>query len=194
MNKIYFILGLFLFCNINVNAQLGVRAGLNFASVSAENGGVTLNSDSKLGFHFGLVNDFKLSDNLTFRPGILYSVKGSKLTLDIFGVNETITDEYTYLDVPLHFVYNFTGEEKGFFAEAGPYLAFLLSAKSQDEDVKDLLKSLDFGLNFGLGYDLGNFIIGANYSFGLSNIADGEDSEDVNVKNKNIAVYGVYQF
>ncbi len=176
------------------NAQFGVRAGLNFASFSTESGGVSLNSDPKIGFHFGLTNDFKLTDNLTFRPGLLYSAKGGKLSLDFLGQTEEIEASYNYLDIPLSFIYNFTKEDSGFFAEAGPYVGFLLSAKSEDEDIKDEFNSLDFGLNIGLGYDLGNIVVGANYGFGLANIAKTEDGDDATAKNKNISIYAMYQF
>jgi hypothetical protein len=100
------------------NAQLGVRAGLNFSSYSVKGGGVSLNSDSQVGFHFGLTNDFKLTDNITFRPGLLYSGKGGKL--DFLG--ESISTKLSYLDIPLSFVYNFSGSDSGFFAEVGPYV------------------------------------------------------------------------
>ncbi|HMT53790.1 MAG TPA: porin family protein [Saprospiraceae bacterium] len=172
------------------NAQLGVRAGLNFSSYSVKGGGVSLNSDSQVGFHFGLTNDFKLTDNITFRPGLLYSGKGGKL--DFLG--ESISTKLSYLDIPLSFVYNFSGSDSGFFAEVGPYVSMLLAAKSGDEDVKDNTKSLDLGLNVGLGYDLGAFIVGANYGLGLANIAKNEDGDDSTTKNTNISVYGIYQF
>ncbi|MBK8886911.1 MAG: PorT family protein [Saprospiraceae bacterium] len=160
------------------NAQLGVRAGLNFSSYSVKGGGVSLNSDSQVGFHFGLTNDFKLTDNITFRPGLLYSGKGGKL--DFLG--ESISTKLSYLDIPLSFVYNFSGSDSGFFAEVGPYVSMLLAAKSGDEDVKDNTKSLDLGLNVGLGYDLGTFIVGANYGLGLANIAKNEDGDDSTTK------------
>ncbi|MBK6498547.1 MAG: PorT family protein [Saprospiraceae bacterium] len=172
------------------NAQLGVRAGLNFSSYSVKGGGVSLNSDSQVGFHFGLTNDFKLTDNITFRPGLLYSGKGGKL--DVLG--ESLPLNLSYLDIPLSFVYNFSGSDSGFFAEVGPYVSMLLAAKSDGEDVKDSFNSLDFGLNLGLGYDLGTFIVGANYGLGLANIAKTEEGDDSKAKNTNISVYGIYQF
>jgi hypothetical protein len=197
MKKLYFALFMisFIMIGVNVDGQIGVRAGLNIASYSVSGDGATINSDPQIGFHFGIVNDFKLTDNITFRPGLLYSGKGGKISFDLFGVSESVSSTYNYLEIPLSFVYNFKGEEQGFFAEAGPYLGFLLSAKSEDEDIKESFNSLDFGLNLGLGYDLGSFIIGANYSLGLANIAKTEDGDDdVTAKNKNITIYGVYQF
>lgn len=194
MKSIFSTLFFAFFLCLFANAQLGVRAGVNFSSYSSKTDGATLNTDSKVGFHFGITNDFKLNDNLTFRPGLLYSAKGGTLKLDLLGISEDLSASFNYLDIPLSFVYNVSKEEKGFFIEAGPYIGLLLSAKSEGEDIKDSLKPLDFGLNIGLGYDLGNFLLGANYGFGLANIAETEDGEDVSSANKNISIYGIYQF
>jgi hypothetical protein len=167
-------------------AQFGVRAGLNFASTKFEVLGLNADTDSKVGFHVGLVNDFSLSEKLTFRPGVLFSLKGGK--------TDESSSTYTYIDVPLSLVYNFTEAEKGFFLEAGPYVGLLLAAKNEDDDIKEGFNTLDFGLNIGLGYDLGSFILGANYGFGLANIAKEEDGADITAKNANISIYGIYQF
>lgn len=194
MKNLFLTLTFFVCLAITAGAQVGVRAGLNLASYSSSQDGVTLSSDSKVGVHFGITNDFKLSDKVTFRPGLLYSAKGGVLNLDFGGISEKSSSTFTYLDIPLSFVYNFTGEDKGFFVEVGPNVGFLLAAKSEGEDVKESLKSLDFGLNIGLGYDLGQFIVGANYGFGLANIAELADGEDGKLTNKNIAIYALYQF
>lgn len=168
-------------------AQLGVRAGLNFSSMKFEVIGLNADTDSKVGVHFGLVNDLPLSDAITFRPGVLYSLKGGK------SDEETIST--SYIEVPLSFIYKFTKEDVGFFGELGPYLGLLMSAKNEsDGDIKEGFESLDYGLNFGLGYDLGTFIVGANYGLGLANIAKTEDGDDTTAKNANVSVYGIYQF
>jgi hypothetical protein len=59
-----------------------------------------------------------------------------------------------------------------------------MSAKQEDEDIKDGLKGLDLGAGVGVGVDLPmglNFT--ARYVIGLSNIADDVDGTDVEVKN-----------
>ncbi|MEZ4910124.1 MAG: porin family protein [Saprospiraceae bacterium] len=184
--KLIFTLSTMILFVISVKAQLGVRAGLNFSSTNIEFAGISASTDSKVGFHVGLVNDFMLSDKLTFRPGVLLSFKGGK--------SDAESTNLTYIDIPLSLVYNFSGGDTGFFAEVGPYLGFLLAAKSEDVDIKDGYKSLDLGLSLGLGYDLGSFLVGANYGLGLANVAEVEDGVDVSAKNNNIAVYGIYQF
>lgn len=174
----------------SVNAQIGVRAGLNLSSITSKQGGESFTSDGKIGFQIGVTNDFKLSDNLVFRPGLLYSAKGGSVEIPILG---SISTTYSYLDIPLSFIYNFSTEDTGFFAELGPYVGFLLAASAEGTDVKEGLESLDFGVNVGIGYDLGKIIVGANYGLGLANIAKTEE-EDASANNRNISVYGIYQF
>jgi opacity protein-like surface antigen len=83
-----------------------------------------------------------------------------------------------------------------FALEFGPQLGFLLSAKSKFEgtfdgetfseevDIKDSVKSIDFGLNFGASFDFAeNIMIGARYNLGLLDITDVEDSEDFKLQN-----------
>ena len=71
----------------------------------------------------------------------------------------------------------------GFSLEAGPQIGFLLSGKlkggDNEEDIKDALKSVDFGVNFGAGYDFTeNFSAGIRYNLGLANIIDEDDSAE----------------
>ena len=82
-----------------------------------------------------------------------------------------------------------------FGLEVGPQIGFLLSANSEiketfngesetsDQDFKDSVKSIDFGLNFGASYDVSeNIIIGARYNLGLSNI-NNEDGDANKINN-----------
>ena len=71
---------------------------------------------------------------------------------------------------------------EGFSLEAGPQIGFLMSAKmkaesggdSEEIDVKDDLKSIDFGINFGAGYKLEN---GLNFCLVIfqQNITDNQE-------------------
>ncbi len=88
------------------------------------------------------------------------------------------TAKVDYINVPL--MAKFYVGEGGFSVEAGPQVGFLLSAKVEydggEEDVKDLLKSTDFGVNLGLGYKMENGLnFGARYNLGLSNANDSDD-------------------
>ena len=168
---------------VNVNAQdvkFGAKAGLNLSNVSAEQ----LDEDNKVGFNFGAFAQIGLSEKITFQPEMLFSSQGYKSEIsepdnDYFFEQKL---EFNYLNVPLMFRYAVL-DKLGL--EFGPQVGFLLSASGEgeetlrgetetfDQDVKELLKSTDFGFNFGASYDVSeNIIIGARYNLGLSDIRD----------------------
>jgi len=169
-------------------AQLGIRGGLNMTNLTGDE---IEDNKGSIGFHFGLVYGVAISDNLKFRPGLLYSSKGSKDSTD-----DNFKFTSTYLEIPLNLKYNVSGST-GFFIEGGPYLGYLMSAKAKvgdiEIDLKDTFSGIDFGLNIGIGYDINSNIgIGAHYGLGLGNVADDPSSPDASANNSNISFYIVY--
>ncbi|WP_366183671.1 porin family protein [Flavobacterium ovatum] len=144
----------------NVTAQevqFGVKGGLNFASLQGDN---TAGTSTVTAFNVGVMAEIPLSAKFSFQPELLFSGQG-------FSFNDKI-NALNYLNVPLMGKYYVT---KGLSIEAGPQIGFLLSAKNDNTDVKNLYKSADIGANFGLGYKLNNGLnFGARYNLGLSDI------------------------
>lgn len=160
MKKFLLVAVITVFGLVSAEAQgikFGVKGGLNFATISGDN---TDGSDLVTGLHFGVLAEIPISEKFSFQPELMYSGQGTSF-------NDYATD-LSYLNIPLMGKYYLT---KGLSLEAGPQLGFLLSAKTDDSDVKDLFKTVDFGVNFGLGYKLENGLnFGARYNLGLSNI------------------------
>lgn len=167
------VVAFFGFSNLNAQEiQFGAKAGLNFANITGDN---SADNDLVTAFHFGLVSEIPISEKFSFQPEIMYSGQGTS-----FGENTTM--ELQYLSIPLMGKYYVA---KGLSLEAGPQIGFLLSAKAEKVDFKDLYNSVDFSVNFGLGYKLDNGLnFGARYNLGLSDI-----NKDSTFKNKN----GVFQ-
>lgn len=170
------------------NAQqtkFGVKAGVQFANLT---GDIEENS-SKVGFQVGGFAEIKLSEKFAVQPELLYSTQGTKVD---FG-SEDLKYNLDYLNIPVMAKY-YVAEK--FSLEAGPQIGFLLSAKAkvedEKEDIKDGLKSIDFGLNFGAGYDFTeNLSAGVRYNLGLSNINDEGDGE---IKNSVFSLAVGYKF
>ena len=177
MKKLLFIAAIAVFGLTNTNAQdvkFGLKAGVNFATIAGDDSG---GIDSRTAFHAGGMVEIMISDKFAFQPELLYSAQGFQV--------EGIDAKIDYLNVPLMAKF-FVAE--GFSLEVGPQVGFLVSAKVGPEDVKDFVKGIDFGVNAGLGYQLDNGLnFSARYNLGLSNINDGEGSDDI--KNQN----GVFQ-
>lgn len=154
--------------------KFGAKAGLNIADF----GGDAETDGSRTGFHVGAVAEFKLTEQFSIQPELLYSMQGA-------SVKEGDMDEdykLDYLNVPIMAKYYLF---EGFSIQAGPQVGFLMSAKYGDTDVKDYFKSIDFALNGGVGYELPlGVFFQARYSAGLADIndfdVDGADAAKIN--------------
>jgi len=180
---------LFLFC-ISVQAQLGIRAGVNLSSVSIDSDGPTFDKiNNKMGYHVGLSYTLPITTSLRFRTGALFSAQGfnAKILSDDFNSN------FNYFEVPLSFIYNFSALANTFFVTFGPSFGILLSADSEGESIKDNLNSTNLGFVLGAGYKINRFSFGANYNLGFTNLNNVED-DDSTVRSKNITIYGIYDF
>lgn len=172
MKKILLLAVLTVLGFTNANAQkikLGVKGGLNFATVSGDS---TKGIDGVTSFNFGVLSEIPISEKFSFQPELMYSGQG-------YSFNDN-TIALSYMNIPLMGKYYVV---KGLSVEAGPQIGFLFSAKNEKTDVKDSFKKVDFGVNFGLGYKLNNGLnFGARYNLGLTDI---NNVDNFNSKNKN---------
>lgn len=161
-----------------LDIRFGVKAGLNLATVTGDLEDIK----SRISFHFGGIAEIMINEELAIQPELLYSGQGGKY--DEF----TLKLNYLYLSIMAkYFVSN------KFRIEVGPQFGYLLSAKLEDdsssnsngdidnlpttnkfaansEDVKEEVKSFDFGLNIGASYILKNNInLSLRYYLGLAN-------------------------
>jgi hypothetical protein len=172
MKKLLF-LAAFAFLAFAVQAQFGLKAGVNFANL----GGDDVDSDGKkanVQLYFGAYYNIALSDNISLQPELVYSGQGAKWEEG----GDKAKLNLAYLNFTPLFRYNFPG---GFFVGMAPQVGFLSSAKwkydGEEIDVKDDVKSIDFSGALALGYMLPNgFGFYARYAHGFTSI-DKEDSD-----------------
>jgi len=180
--------------------KFGAKAGLNLANLTGD----VEDTSMKPGFHVGGFVEIKFSDKLALQPELLYSLQGAKTEYnysfgDMMSESSESKINLSYINIPV--MLKFYPVEK-LFLEAGPQVGFLVSAKSKDEysitmdgtttsgsedvDVKDSFKSIDFGFNIGAGYEFTeNLFANVRYNIGLSNIAEETeiDVEDIDFEN-----------
>lgn len=199
--------------------KFGVRAGLNVADVSGDavstfndlaeytNGAVT--QEMKPGFYAGLYATLPLGPRFAIEPGIGYSEKGTVLTgripleqFDFLNAKVTATGRLAYLDIPVLAKAYLTD---GLYVYAGPQASVLLSGKARvqagalgfnafntDFDVKDQLRTVDFGVVGGLGYQFQNGLgLSAGYDYGLSSL---DKNNNFNAQNRVIKAAINYSF
>ncbi len=171
-------------------AAKGFIAGLNLANVTGDDADFPgISPSNSMGFTAGAFLVYNFSENLGIRPEVHYSQKGAKWEEG----GDKVTAKVVYVDVPvlLQFAIPTEGGIKPILL-AGPYVAFNMSAKLvydvegadiPDEDIKDDVKSMDYGIMFGAGVVISDMLeITARYGMGLTSIDDSEDEMDM--KNK----------
>ncbi|MFT4521102.1 MAG: hypothetical protein ACI8ZN_000026 [Bacteroidia bacterium] len=108
MNKIKKVIALVVIASTSIsmaNAQwyLGLRAGLNMASLNANTGA---ESSSIMGIHGGLTTKYQFKKKLSIGADALYSTMGSNLTTTINAGGATVSTKQTigitYVHVPLY--------------------------------------------------------------------------------------------
>ncbi|MCM1078364.1 MAG: PorT family protein [Bacteroidales bacterium] len=179
----------------------GIRAGVNFASMSFSYDGGNFSPNGNTGFHAGVAVDFPLMKSLYVQSGLYYSVKGAK----IGESDQEIKLSPAYLELPVlaSYRYDFSNAAQLQF-NVGPYFAYGVggSAKAGDEkidffggeDDDDTMgcKRFDMGLQVGAGVTLWrHYYVGVAYEFGFVDMGRGEDGS---VKNKNFMLSVGYQF
>ena len=211
MKKLLLVAAVAVFGFTSVNAQevtFGAKAGLNLASITGDETG---DLDGRTSFHVGAVAEIAISDVFSVQPELLYSSQGAKYeeSYSEFGYSGKYesTAKFDYINLPIMAKYYVA---EGFSIEAGPQVGFLLSAKeeydytetfegvtesgSEEEDIDDA-SAIDFGVNLGLGYKMESGLnFTARYNLGLSNMYDGEGSDDYKNQNSVIQVSVGYFF
>jgi hypothetical protein len=166
---------------VNANAQrIGIKAGLSLANAQYEYAETSISTSNLIGIQAGLIGEVPISNEIFFNSGMLFSQKGTKLSL--LGVE--VDFPINYLEIPINLAYKYDMGSAKLFAQAGPYLGVGLSAKmkgaGQEETIDfgsetDQMNRLDFGLNFAAGLEIKSVQIGINYGLGLTNLSNDPD-------------------
>ena len=165
----------------------GVKAGVNFATLSTDEPDVELSQ--KIGLVGGAFLGRSVNDRLALRVEGLFSQRGAKQTIGSVENNVSLT----YFDLPLLAVFgNTTTEETRFNVFTGPQASFLVNAKDDLGGFdNDEVKGVDFGWTLGVGVERGRGSLDARYTLGLTN-ADNSAS-DASIKNRTFAVMVGYR-
>jgi hypothetical protein len=164
--------------------SFGIKAGLNIANQVYTGGGFTSSPGSLLGFHGGVYLHAKMG-KFGIQPEAYYSMTGSKPTFS--GASNAV--KTNYISLPILLRWNITDF---FNIHAGPQFGLLLSAKQTfngtTTDIKNQMKSGDFGIAGGAGFDLPMGLNGgARIVAGMSDIDN--SASTTKVKNFIFQVY-----
>jgi len=186
------------------NARFGFTAGSVFANYKAKYDQIEISGKSKTGFTAGMLVDFPMGEKISFQPALNFVQKGTKDEEDFGnGSFAKTSTNINYLEMPMNFLFNASGNAGTFFVGGGPSFSFAISGKSKYEDEtgsesgdlefgndpdNDDMKGFDFGANMLAGYRFPNgLILSAGYNAGLSNLMPG-GSEDGTLKSNYFGV------
>jgi len=159
--------------------QFGPKAGVNISNFQSGN----YENNTLVGFHLGGFVSFAAGKTFAIQPEVLFSTQGTKIE---DATNPHKEFKANYLNIPVLVQLRTSG---GLYLETGPQAGLLLTAKTDDESVKDLYKSLDWSWVFGLGFrskiGLG---LDARYNLGLTKVGDKLTTSDFQPDGKNSVI------
>ncbi len=180
----------------------GLKAGLQLANLSGSGVdsifGAGVSKSMKIGFGGGAFLTYGFSPMFAIQPEIMYVMKGAKFSEG--GATAKVKTDYLQVPVLLKLSPQTQGKIKPYFF-AGPFVGILLSAKATDGgsvDIKDNLKSTEFGVSFGAGVGFpmtkGAITVDGRYDLGLSKVAKSDKVSDDNIKTGTISFFVGYNF
>jgi len=186
MKKLFTILcAATLTLSLSAQTQFGLIAGLNMAHIFGES---VEHTDSRLGIRLGVSAAIPLSDAMTYKTGVLYSVKGYSLNLtenfdgQIYETN--VNQSLNYLEIPMNLSFAVSDQ---LFLMAGPYIGIFMGTTAiidgEDIDVDtEGLRSKDIGVNVGAGFEISEAIsVNAGYQKGLTPLEKSDISSKKNI-------------
>ena len=153
------------FSTVNAQQAIGIKGGLNIASLSGFEG------RSRISGHGGVFLHHTINKNWCFQPELLYSGEGQRYMSG--GVERTLA--LSYLQLPLMIQYYPAPQV---YLEAGPQFGLLLSAQDKVDDYEEQINAKDdfttgqVAIGLGIGYKASEkLVLYGRYNFGLTDVS-----------------------
>jgi hypothetical protein len=171
MKKIFILFCLTCLCTVYLHAQIGLKAGLNFANVTNAS---SINASNKSGFHVGLFLAPSSKKIFGYRTELLFSKQGYNFKT---GTN-TSSVSLNYLLLPQLTTISIT---KYFQLQLGMQMAWLLNAKADSigtssgdnsyGKIIDYYNRFDYGIAGGVEiHPYKGLLIGGRYTMSLGDL------------------------
>ena len=116
---------------------------------------------ARIGFVAGLEGEYYAADWFGLAVGLNYAQQGFKFEAEDYKE----TTKLDYLNVPI--VGNFY-VAKGLALKTGFQFGFLMNAKLDSQDIKDLCNKVNFAIPIGVSYEIENVVLDLRYNIGLN--------------------------
>lgn len=184
-----------------VIAQIGIKAGVNFANVSQAS---SINSSNRSGFHAGLLLSPPSNKIIGFRTELTYSKQGydykSGSNTGSVNLDYIMSSNLTTINI-----------SKYFQLQLGAQTAYLISAKVDSSNggngsspygkIMDLYNRIDYGFAGGVEmHPINNLLIGARVNISLGplykDVQNGQapSFSSINAKNNVLQIFAGWRF
>jgi hypothetical protein len=192
---------LLLSLSLFAQAQIGIKAGLNFANVSKAS---SINSSSRSGFHAGIFLAPPSKNIIGSRTELIFSRQGydyktstnsGKVTLDYIMLPQSMSINIT------KYVSLFLGAQMAFLINAKADTTTSSGSSNPYEQIMDFYNRFDYG--FGVGAEVHPFkglLIGAKYNISLGKLyKDAQSGQmpsfgSIDAKNNLVQIFAGWKF
>lgn len=170
--------------SVFAQAQIGVRAGANWATiVDGEDAPSGVEEPWRPGIVLGVASSFHITEMIALAPEINYSQRGFMYEGTFDGAAVDYNERHNFLEIPVLLRVSFGDVLKGYI-NAGPTLSYWLGGKFKDGidegdldfDAMENEKRLEVGASLGGGIGLdtgaGSFLIDLRYTRGFTDLED----------------------
>ena len=193
MKKYSFTAIIICLISLSANAQkvrIGMNAGVTMGNMTFKEDNEKETSKLNPGVTAGIAVDIPLGKNFSVQPGANYLMKGGREEYSDNGFTIKEKMNMSYLEFPVHLLYNTRGAKGNFFAGLGITGAFGISGKYKiEEDGEketekiyfgseddDDFKAAEIGGSVLTGYTFpSGLTLSAGYNIGLNNVSNYED-------------------
>lgn len=202
MKKLFLVFAIGAISITSTLAQVGFKAGANFATLAQEGDGLTkddIENRSIVGPVLGLTFGMNLGDIITIQPELLYSQSGGSNTYNILGTVTRNTYRINYLELPVLAklqLGNSNQQGIGIHLAAGPWIGYALNGKYKSKttlddsviaetedsftfDDKDNAERINYGMIGAAGVSIGKIVLDLRYNYGFNNLLD-KDADNNN--------------
>jgi hypothetical protein len=188
-----FFIGLVMLLSLPVLASAqeisyGIKGGFNTANLKVSFDDVDVTGDRRTGLLLGAFVARDFNPNVGIQVEGLFTQKGSEFAAETNLFDDDASLKLNYIEFPVLARVNVPAAATTVRLLAGPTFGFKVS---QSVDVGNVeldadevpLKSFDLGFALGGAVEIRQFVIDARYTWGLTDINDGEEPEEPTVKN-----------
>jgi len=170
---------------LQAQVSFGVAAGPNFQNMVGKGAyGAKITNGMIIGFHVGVTASIPVAPDFFFQTGLLFSQKGSKNNLFMYGKKSSSEEYYnntriSYIELPLHLLYSPELGNGRLRLGFGPYIAYGIAGKQtftydleeikiQFKNVIDIDEYVPWEEVYFRGFDAGaDIFAGYEFAFGL---------------------------